>query len=70
VYRPSLFDGWREVIGNAPAANETPPRFKLTPLLRAAMTNDHVTGEHHQGRWTDVGTPERLTQLGQYLMAS
>jgi MurNAc alpha-1-phosphate uridylyltransferase len=63
VYRPSLFDRWREVIGDAPGANEAPPRFKLAPLLRAAMARGAVTGEHHRGRWTDVGTPERLAQL-------
>jgi len=63
VYRPALFDGWRDVIGDAPGARETPPRFKLAPLLRAAMARGAVTGEHHRGRWTDVGTPERLAQL-------
>lgn len=63
VYRPALFDGWRGVIGDAPGADETPPRFKLAPLLRAAMARHGVSGEHHRGRWTDVGTPERLAQL-------
>ncbi|HVI26193.1 MAG TPA: nucleotidyltransferase family protein [Xanthomonadaceae bacterium] len=63
VYRPSLFDGWRATIGDTPGADERPPRFKLAPLLRAAMARDAVTGEHHRGRWTDVGTPERLAQL-------
>ena len=67
VYRPSLFDGWREVIGASPGADETPPRFKLAPLLRAAMAQDRVTGEYHNGRWTDVGTPERLAELEQAL---
>ena len=63
VYRPSLFDDWREIIGDAPGADETPPRFKLAPLLRAAMARGAVGGEHHRGAWTDVGTPERLAQL-------
>mgnify|MGYP000857570842 CR=1 FL=1 len=63
VYRPSLFDDWRTVIGDAPGAGETPPRFKLAPLLRAAMARGAVTGEHHRGKWTDVGTPERLADL-------
>ncbi|AXA85537.1 mannose-1-phosphate guanylyltransferase [Lysobacter oculi] len=63
VYRPALFDGWRDVIGNAPGASETPPRFKLAPLLRAAMARGEVTGTHHHGRWTDVGTPQRLAEL-------
>lgn len=63
VYRPALLDGWRDVIGDAPGADETPPRFKLAPLLRAAMARGRVTGEHHRGAWTDVGTPARLAQL-------
>lgn len=67
VYRPALFDDWRSIIGAAPGADETPPRFKLAPLLRAAMRADAVTGEHHRGAWTDVGTPERLAQLDRTL---
>ncbi|MGN6512707.1 MAG: N-acetylmuramate alpha-1-phosphate uridylyltransferase MurU [Lysobacteraceae bacterium] len=70
VYRPALFDGWRDVIGDAPGAGAQPPRFKLAPLLRAAMARDAVTGEHHRGRWTDVGTPERLAQLDAALRAA
>jgi MurNAc alpha-1-phosphate uridylyltransferase len=67
VYRPNLFDDWRRVIGDAPGVREKPPRFKLAPLLRAAMGRDAVTGEHHRGRWTDVGTPERLEELNRSL---
>ncbi|MFC5569694.1 N-acetylmuramate alpha-1-phosphate uridylyltransferase MurU [Lysobacter yangpyeongensis] len=63
VYRPALFAHWREIIGDAPGADARPPRFKLAPLLRAAMAQARVTGEHHRGRWTDVGTPQRLAQL-------
>jgi N-acetyl-alpha-D-muramate 1-phosphate uridylyltransferase len=69
VYRPSMFDDWRRIIGDAPGASDTPPRFKLAPLLRAAMTHHangpftRVSGEHHRGRWTDVGTPQRLSTL-------
>ena len=63
VYRPRLLDQWRTIIGDAPGADADPPRFKLAPLLRAAMARAAVTGEHHRGRWTDVGTPERLAAL-------
>ena len=63
VYRPSLFERWREVIGTADGAERDPPRFKLAPLLRAAMARNAVSGEHHRGRWTDVGTPQRLADL-------
>jgi MurNAc alpha-1-phosphate uridylyltransferase len=63
VYRAALFDDWREAIGERPGADATPPRFPLAPLLRAAMRRGLVTGVHHRGRWTDVGTPERLAAL-------
>ena len=63
VYRASLFDDWPRVIGETAGARATPPRFRLAPLLRAAMREGQVTGVHHRGRWTDVGTPERLRQL-------
>ena len=70
LYRPSLFDGWRDIIGNAPGADETPPRFRTPPLLRAAMARGEVDGTHHAGRWTDVGTPQRLADLDAGLRAS
>lgn len=63
VYRPELFLGWREAIGDTPGSRMSPPRFQLAPLLRAAMRRLAVTGEHHTGRWTDVGTPQRLAAL-------
>ncbi len=36
--------------------------FKLAPLLRQAMARGCVSGEHHRGRWVDVGTLERLAE--------
>jgi MurNAc alpha-1-phosphate uridylyltransferase len=67
IYRPQLLTGWRGIVGHAPGAREQPPRFPLAPLLRAAMRSGGITGEHHTGRWTDVGTPERLAALNQSL---
>ncbi len=52
IYRPELFAG---IARGQPA--------KLAPLLRAAIDAGQITGEHHTGRWVDVGTPERLTAL-------
>lgn len=63
VYRSTLFADWRKVIGDIPGTEASPPRFRLAPLLRAAMTRNVVSGEHHGGRWTDVGTPDRLARL-------
>jgi len=52
VYDPQLF-------GNiAPGA-----RAALAPLLREAMANGRVSGEHFDGTWDDVGTPARLEAL-------
>jgi len=41
--------------------------FKLAPLLRDAMRQGLVTGEHFKGRWVDVGTHERLAEVEQLL---
>ena len=68
IYQPKLLTNWRDVIGEVNGAAETPPRFKLAPLLRHAMYAGQVSGEHHIGRWTDVGTPERLDELNRQLM--
>ena len=67
VYRASLLAGWRDVIGDIPGTNDDPPRFRLAPLLRAAMARGAVSGEHHRGLWTDVGTPQRLGELDRRL---
>ncbi len=52
AYHPALFAG---VAPDAPA--------KLAPLLRAAMARGQVRGSRLDGRWVDVGTPERLHEL-------
>lgn len=55
VLSPHLFEGC------------TAGAFKLAPLLRHAMTTRQVSGEHHQGRWIDVGTHERLAEVERLL---
>ncbi len=52
LYRRELF-----------ASTEPWKKSPLAPLLKAAMKNGRVTGEHYRGRWMDVGTPERLLAL-------
>ena len=70
VYRAALFDDWRPVLGNHAGASETPPRFALAPLLRAAMRKHQVSGEFFAGNWIDVGTPQRLADLDRRLRNS
>jgi len=41
--------------------------FKLAPLLFAAAHAGEISGELYRGRWSDIGTPERLMQLEQQL---
>ena len=35
----------------------------LSALLKPAMAQGHVSGEHHRGLWMDIGTPQRLAEL-------
>lgn len=41
----------------------------LAPILRQAMANGQVSGEQLVGHWVDVGTPERLSELDQQIIA-
>lgn len=70
VYRSSLIRHWRDAIGDTEGARKQPPCFRLAPLLRAAMERGAVTGAHHRGQWTDVGTPQRLAELDAALSRS
>lgn len=64
VYRPALLDDWRRHTDqDAGLAGNGKPRFRLAPILRAHMDQGFITGDYHAGRWTDVGTPQRLAQL-------
>jgi N-acetyl-alpha-D-muramate 1-phosphate uridylyltransferase len=58
VLSPQLFGGCQ------------PGAFKLAPLLRQAMAQGLVTGEHYRGRWVDVGTHERLAQAEQLVVSA
>jgi len=44
--------------------------MKLRPLLDAAIAREEISGEHHAGRWVDVGTPQRLAELDRELGAA
>lgn len=57
ILSPELFAGCK------------PGRFPLAPLLRVAADRGQVTGELHAGRWTDVGTLERLRAIDAELRA-
>jgi MurNAc alpha-1-phosphate uridylyltransferase len=66
MYRPELL---RDCRSEWQQPGVVHPRFKLAPILRAAMRAGKISGEHHRGQWTDVGTPERLAELDQVLRA-
>jgi len=55
LYRPDLF------------ADSPDAAFPLAPLLRRAMQAGQVSGEYFQGRWLDIGTPQRLAELNREL---
>jgi MurNAc alpha-1-phosphate uridylyltransferase len=48
-----------QLVAGVVAGSKAP----LAPLWRAAAERGEVTGELHEGRWSDVGTPERLSAL-------
>ena len=50
---------------NIPAGNPQGIKAALAPMLRAGMDAGLVTASLYTQEWTDVGTPERLTQLNQ-----
>lgn len=55
VYQPEVF---KNLLLDEP--------YKLGPILRELMVEAEVTGElYEQGRWYDIGTPERLEILNQ-----
>lgn len=60
------------VISPALIANYARARtkFPLVEALRAAIGCEQLTGEVFAGRWSDVGTPERLMALEQQLTAN
>jgi MurNAc alpha-1-phosphate uridylyltransferase len=68
IYRPQILEGWQHTV-DADTVRAPAPRFKLAPLLRRAMAAGAVSGQHHHGQWTDVGTPERLAALDRQLAA-
>ncbi|HEU0278165.1 MAG TPA: nucleotidyltransferase family protein [Rhodanobacteraceae bacterium] len=63
LYRPEILRNWKDCIGADPSAADGPPRFSITPLLRAAIARGEIAWRVHRGIWTDVGTPERLAAL-------
>lgn len=68
VYRPQLLQDWARSVPDARRLDGR-PCFPLAPVLRAQMAAGRVRGEHYRGRWTDVGTPERLARLDAQLRA-
>jgi MurNAc alpha-1-phosphate uridylyltransferase len=56
VYAPTLFAGVTRGM-----------KCQLATLLRPAMAQGRVSGEHHRGLWMDVGTPQRLADLERVL---
>lgn len=56
AYQPRFF---RDVLPNKPA--------KLAPLLRSAINDQKISGEHFHVLWIDVGTPARLDCLDDML---
>ena len=60
LLRAELFaPPWCDIAPGNPLGVKAP----LAPLLRRAMDAGRVSASLYGGRWTDVGTPERLAEL-------
>jgi N-acetyl-alpha-D-muramate 1-phosphate uridylyltransferase len=59
---PKLTYGGVAVFDLRMFADVAPGRRPLKPLLDAAIARGELRGERYEGRWIDVGTPERLEQ--------
>lgn len=60
LLRAELFGPpWCSIAPGNPQGVKAP----LAPLLRRAMDNGRVSAALYTGRWTDVGTPQRLAEL-------
>lgn len=55
------------IIHPALLAGQPSGAFALAPLLKHAMSQRRISGEHFTGHWVDVGTPERLAALEHFL---
>ena len=61
VFHPAFF--LRAGERNVSVDTAEPPKLPLRPLLDRAIATGSVSAEHWTGRWSDIGTPERLAQL-------
>jgi MurNAc alpha-1-phosphate uridylyltransferase len=60
--KPALTFGNISVIHPELFAGCEPGHFRLTKLLIPAVLNRQMTGEHYQGTWHNVGTPDDLNR--------
>lgn len=43
-------------------------RFRLGDMLKNAVTQQAITGEHYQGSWFNIGTPNELARANESLL--
>ena len=55
IYTKALFDGYDS------------GKRSLAPILRKKIDANHISADHYHGKWTDVGTIERLNTLNTLL---
>ncbi len=57
IYHPKLFHGCQA------------GKWSVVPLIHQAIANNQAAGCHHQGRWHDIGTLQRLLQASESIQS-
>ena len=70
VYGRALFDKTGHPVSRG--SDLSPPNkervvFSVAPLLRQAIDKQQASAELYTGNWFDIGTPQRLAELDQWL---
>lgn len=42
-------------------------KYPLAPMIRQYIQHDQISGEVYRGKWFDIGTPQRLEELSEWL---
>lgn len=69
-YQKSLFQAQKLMQEDPAGSSSSQKKIALAPLFRKWIKQGKLSASLYQGKWTDVGTPERLQQLNEQIKGS